>query len=275
MSVSGGGSVSNAAQRVAPLSYPSWNAPTRSKALPCAFVVGRVAAGRVAQREVAGEAGVEIALVQAQGLRLAVGQMAHPRTGEAVGLLLLGDGGPGDAGLVLDRVAPLVGQRQRDGEVAELVREVREQLLVVVRDVLAEAAVERVHRDVGVRGALGPALRDLGLRRVGDHLGGRDRHVVDAVDRGQLLGPPLLQVVHRELDRGLVLRGRGRGGTRRHRAHGSGADGEGAGGGDQRREQARRRCGDGARVRLLSRRAAGRRARRATARSSTSPTPGA
>ena len=97
---------------------------------------GRVAARRVAEVEEAAERGVEVAGPEEQAVAVAVVDPPHPRTGEAVGLLLEVDRVTADLGLVLDRVAPLVGERERDGEVAPLLVEVGEQVLVVVGEEL-------------------------------------------------------------------------------------------------------------------------------------------
>ena len=112
-----------------------------------------------------------------------------PGAGEAVGLVLdedrlvLVD----DADLVLDGVAPLVGQHHGDRVLTEGLVELGEERLVVVGHVLAERAVEGVADDVvvGADAAVGRARRRRVVARAGvDVLVGIGR-VLDVVRRGR------------------------------------------------------------------------------------------
>ena len=112
--------------------------------------------------------------------------MRDPRAGETVGLELLVDGRLiGVTGAVLDGVAPLVREHERDGEVAEVVEELREELCIVVHDEVAAEAVEGVSLRVLVRELLALALRqrDTGSRRDDPVL--RYGAVLPAVDLGE------------------------------------------------------------------------------------------
>ena len=128
----------------------------RSNALPCADGSAADWPGRVAQEEHRPERRFEIARFQLE--RIAVlGDVGEERAGEAVGLLFQVDGLLVTVpGTILDPVAPLVREDERDRERAERLREAWHQRDVVVGDEVALQAVERVAVDVGVAGCGDP-----------------------------------------------------------------------------------------------------------------------
>ena len=128
---------------------------------PVRALVRGITADRVAELEHAGEALVEIAGVELEQFAVTVGDVLHPRAGEAVGLLPGQDGGR-ELGprLGLDHVTPLVRQHLRECERAELLVQAREEILIVVVDGHVERTMERVVLEVFVGGATARAVGD-------------------------------------------------------------------------------------------------------------------
>ncbi len=149
--------------------------------------------------------------------------MTHPRTSEAVGLELLVDHLLARVpAAILDRVSPLVGEDERDGERPEVAVDLREQAHVVVRDEVRLIAVEGVALGVGVGERLPLALGQLHAGVRGDDPVVRDGLVLAAVDVRELLGPEVLDVADRDLERLLVALALVRRRVRRRRRRGSG-----------------------------------------------------
>ena len=124
----------------------------------------------VAELEDAADGSAQVHVLEGQPGGVAGLHMTHPGPGEAVGLELAHHRWELIVPPMLDRVAPLVGEHDGQGELAEATVQVREQLGVVEGDEVAVRAVEGVVLDLPVAGlALTAAGHVLGRRPHGPH----------------------------------------------------------------------------------------------------------
>ena len=148
---------------------PSWNAPTRSKPVPCELssIVPTELDG-IADLDHGDQPAADVVVGELDDVALAACDVRRPRAGEAVGLLLFEDRRlPELVGPELHGMAELVRQHDGDRRLTELVDELRQQVGVVVGHEVAVDAVERVALHVARRGVCGVPQPGIGSVRSG------------------------------------------------------------------------------------------------------------
>ena len=167
--------------------------------------VGGRRARLVAQRQEAGDGEVEVLDGDDEVVALAVVDVGGERSGEAVGLLLAGDGGQVGVQRAagLHGVAVLVGHDDGEGERPEPLEEVVGEVVGVPGDEVVDGAVEGVLGDLVV-GQVLAAGREHAVGPVGEEPAAHG--LEGAAHRGgELLGPEVLDVGDGGLDDDVVL----------------------------------------------------------------------